>query len=344
MPTFRELRRATADKVAPYELAVCGVEDDAGVYAGVVRDANRRRICSTDLVSIDALGSSPENPTDYLKNEWLYLLTDPPQQRRVPEGGFVGYARADEVATGHAAPPDTAVAYVDVERPFGAVVLAGTVVEIHAIPPLRGGKSAGLHGHINKALDVMLREDTVEVPGQSGRMTLDVTATFPWLTMPTLFVSAQYVQSQAGVESWAIPGASLRFDADRALLTMSTTIATGRTFPVRVMRPLRTWIKPAGAEWGESTVGLVDEQDACLGNVDSIALVAAFHVAEAEAQGCIVGSPEQLFWTAKAAAFASRSAFLRDQGTRPPASAGYPWPDFVSVDGPYRGRWGPGWR
>lgn len=345
MPTLQQLRRATADKVAPYELAVCGVENDAGVYAGVVLDANRRRICSTDLVSVDALGSTSENPTDYLKNEWLYLLSDPPQQRRVPEGGFVGYARVDEVATGYSVPPDTAVAYVDAERPFGAVVPAGTVVEIHAIPPLRGGKSPGLHSHINHALRVMLREDTVQVPGLPGQTRVDVTLLLPWLTTVGQFVGATYAETTAGVDTYAIPGARLRFDADRVIMAPNTTTAIEQTTPVRVLRPLSSWIKPAGsADWGESTVGLVDEGDQCLGDTDAIALVAAFHVAEAEAQACVVGSAEQTFWMNKAQAFAARSGFLRDQRSRRPHMDGVPFPDFVSVDGPYRGRWGPGFQ
>ena len=345
MPSLRELRRATADKVAPCEIAVSGVENDAGVYAGTVIDANRRRICTTDLVSVDALGSVPENPTDYLKNEWAYLLSDPPQQRRVPEGGFVGYARVDEVAVGYAVPPDTPVAYIDVERPFGAVVPAGTAFEIHAIPPLRGGKSSGLHTHINHALRVMLREDTVTVQGTPGQTRVDVTLALPWLTNVGQFVGATYAETTAGVDTYAIPGARLRFDADHALVSPVTVSGGSQDIPLRVLRPLSTWIRPSGsADWGESTVGLVDDEDECLGDADAIALVAAFHAAEAEAHACVVGSPEGQYWLARARAFAQRSVFLRDQRTRRPLSAAQPWPDLISVDGPVRGRWGPGFR
>jgi hypothetical protein len=325
-----------------------GVEQSNGVYVGTDLSNSRRRVVSTDLASLTADGQSAETPPDYLKNEWALVCTVPVQQRRVPEQGYAGAGTVETVAQGW--DPALAVGsdpcgYIDVERPFSAVVPGNTEVEIHAIPALRGGHSAGLHVAINHALNVILREDTVAVPGESGRTTLDVTASFPWLTKPDQFIAAQYVQSQVGVESWAIPGATLRFDADRVLLTTTASVATGQTFPVRVLRPLSTWIKPAATGvWGESVVGLVDDLDQCLGDADAITLVAAFHVADGEVRNCVVGSAEAAAWAAQAQAFAQRSAFLRDQRVRAPRGQGAPWPDFVSVAGPYRGRFGPGWR
>lgn len=348
-PTLRELRRGTADRVAPFTLVRSGVEQSNGVYAGTDLSNSRRRIVSTDLASLTADGQSAETPPDYLKNEWALVCSTPVQQRRIPEGGYMGAGTVETVAQGY----DPALAVggdpcgaLTVDRPFTTIVEPNLDVEIHAIPALRAGRSAGLHVAINHALHVILREDTVAVPGESGRTTLDVTASFPWLTRPDLFISAQYVQSQAGVESWTIPGASLRFDADRVLLTTTAAVATGQTFPVRVLRPLSTWIMPAATGiWGESVVGLVDDLDQCLGDTDAITLVAAFHVADGEARNGVVGSAEAAFWAAQAQAFAQRSAFLRDQRVRGPrGSYGPMFPDFVSVDGPYRGRWGPGWR
>lgn len=355
MPTLKELRRAVADRVAPFELATTGVEGPSGGYVGRALGGSRRRLVSTDLVSVDALGSGPENPGDYLKNEWVYLLTSPPQQRRVPEGGFVGYARADEVADHYPGDPAQEVAYLDVERPFLTVVDASTELEIHAIPPQRGGKSAGLHRHIQHALRVILREDTVTVEAVSGQSRIDVTAALPWLTAVGQFVGATYAETVAGVDTYAIPGARLRFDADRALVspiaaassaggTGTASGGTGQEIPLRVLRPLSTWIKPYGGDWGESTAGLVDEDDECVGDADAISLVAAFHVAEEQAHACVVGSREQLWWQAKAAAFASRSVFLRDQRTLKPRYAGSEWPDFIAIEGRYSGRWGPGFR
>lgn len=347
MPTLRDLRRATADRVAPFEVATTGVSEGSA-YVGTSLDGSRRRIVTSDLVSMDVLGVGPENPGDYLKNEWLYLLSDPPQQRRIPEGGFVGYARADETVSGYTpglVEASEPVAYLDVERPFTELVPAGLAFEVHAIPPLRGGRSAGLHTAINKALRVCLREDSVLVPGLTGASTLDVTASFPWLASPACFIAAQYEQTTAGVESWAIPGARLRFDGERVLLGPTVTVPTGSSFPVRVLRPLSTWIKPVlSSVWLESAVGLVDEDDLCLGDPDAISLVAAFYVAEEQAHACVTASPEALWWQQKASAFAQRSVFLRDQRSRQPAAGPRPFPDFVSVDGPYGGRWGPGFR
>jgi len=346
VPTLRDLRRATADRVAPFELATAGAQE-AGGYVGTEISGSRRRIVTTDLVSLDIHGSGPENPGDYLKNDWVYLLTDPPQQRRVPEGGFVGYARADEVITGSFATtgPDAPVAYIDVERPLLAVVPAGTAFEIHGIPPERGGRSAGLHAHLNHALRVMLREDSVLVPGTTGQSTLDVTRSFPWMTHVGCFVGAQYVETVSGVETYAIPGARLRFDGEKVLLTPNTAVATGQSLPVRVLRPLATWIKPVlSSVWVESSVGLVDDADQCLGDADAISLVAAYHAATEQAHLCVVRSAEQLYWLDRAGAFAQRSVFLRDQRVQRPSSARSPWPDNVSVDGPYQGRWGAGFR
>lgn len=345
MPTLRALRRATADRVAPYELVTAGVEDPAtpGAYAGTALGANRRRIVTTDLVSISAAGIAPEAPEDYLKGEWCYLLTTPPQQRRVPEGGFNGYDRADILAVGYGpAAVDTPVAAIDLDRPLAAVVAAGTAVEIHAIPPLRAGRSSGIHAHINKALRVMLREDTLAIPGATGQYRIDVTASFPWLTRPEQMISAHEVETVAGVDTYAIPGAYLRFDANTVYLLPNATFTTGQTIPVRVLRPLSSWIKVEGV-WGESAVGLISEDDECLGDLDAISLVAAFHVAEEQARQCIVGSPEQVFWLAQAGTIAARSPFLRDQVARRPAS-GASMPDNISPLGPYGGRWGPGWR
>lgn len=344
MPTLRDLRRATADRVAPCELGTSGVLEGSR-YVGTAFDGSRRRIVSSELVSIDALGTGPEAPTDALKNDWLYLLTDPPEQRRIPEGAFVGYARADETVTGTTAltAPDAPVAYLDVERPFSSLVAPGTPFEIHAIPPERGGRSAGLHAHVRHATRVILREDTVLVPGASGRTTLDVTASFPWMQTVACFVGATYVETVQGVESWAIPGARLRLDGDRVLLTPNTT-ATGQSLPVRVLRPLSSWIKPAlSSVWAESSAGLVDEDDQCLGDADAISLVAAFHAAEEQAHASIVGSGAQTYWLSRAAQFAARSVFLRDQRVRRP-STGAVWPDLVSVDGPLGGKFGAGWR
>jgi hypothetical protein len=138
----------------------------------------------------------------------------------------------------------------------------------------------------------------------------------------------------------------MRFDGDRAILTGTAGgYGTAAGIPVRVMRPASSWIKPAGTGvWGESAVGLIDDLDQCLGDVDELSLIAAFHVADAEARNCIVGSPEQMLWAASAASFAARLPSLRDQRSQFARRAAAPWPDFVSVDGPFRGRWGPGFR
>ena len=346
MPSLRDLRRATADRVAPFELFTTGMLEGQS-YVGTALDQNRRRIISSDLVSLDTLGMGPENPPDAFKNDWIYLLTDPPQQRRIPEAGFVGYARADESVTGTTAatPPDAPVAYLDVERPFAALVVAGLEVELHSIPPERGGRSAGLRTHINHALRVMTRRDTVLVPGVTGQTTLDVTSAFPWMTNPHCFIDAHYVQTTAGVDTYAIPGARLRFDGEKVLLVPNTHVATGQSLPVQVDRPLATWIKPAlSSVWVESAVGLVDEDDQVLGDPDSISLVAAFHVAEEQAHASVVGSAESVWWGMKADTFAARTPFLRDQRTQRGRSARSMWPDLVSVDGPLGGKYGPGWR
>ncbi len=46
-----------------------------------------------------------------------------------------------------------------------------------------------------------------------------------------------------------------------------------------------------------------------------------YAAAEAQADNCVVGSPEQAYWLSKASAFANRSPFLKDQSIRKPASA-----------------------
>ena len=347
MPTLRELRLAVADRLAPAILGTTGLEVGPGVYTGaaIVNGAvSRRRIVSSDLVAMNVAGTDAENPADYVKDEWVYLRLNPPELRRIPEGGFGGYAPASEVATGYGGPEHDAdeIAYIDVERSFSLLVPSGTAFEIHAIPPLRAGRQAGTHHAINRALRVILREDSVAVPGVTGQYRYDVTATFPWLTNPNLFLSAHYTETIGSVDTYAIPGARLRFDANVVYLLPNTSITTGQTFPVRVLRPLATWIKVGGV-WGESTVGLVDDADECLGDLDAISLVAAFHVAEAQAGQCVVGSAEQQWWLAHARAFASRSPFLRDQRKRTPVT-GAAWPDNIAVSGPFSGRWGPQFR
>jgi len=114
---------------------------------------------------------------------------------------------------------------------------------------------------------------------------------------------------------------------------------------VRVLRPLSSWIKPAATGvWAESTVGLVADGDACLGDMDAIALVAAVYLAEERAGQCRAASPEAQYWLGKAGTLAARSAFLRDQRARMPPTPRQPWPDLISVDGPLGGRYGSGFR
>lgn len=344
MPTLAALRAATTDRLAPHIPGTTGVANAAGTsYTGRAADGNTRRIISSDLLSIDAGETGAEDPPDALKNEWLYLLTSPPQQRRIPEGALGAYATASEVATGYSGSGDQPVAYVDLERPLMAVAAPGTPFEIHAIPPLRAGRSMGVHAAINRALRVMLREDTVTVTGDTGTYRYDVTATFPWITRPDQFVSAHYVETVSGLDTWAIPGATLRFDANTVLLVPNSTFTDGQSIPVRVLRPLSSWIK-AGGSWGESSVGLVDEDDECLGDLDAIALVAACHLAEEQAQLALVGSSEQKYWLARAKDLIARTPFLRDQQTRKPADTSRMFPDYISPYGPFGGRWGPGFR
>lgn len=342
MPNLAELRAATTDRLAPHIPGVCGIANAAGTaWTGRALDNDKRRIISTDLLSMDASGSGPEDPPDFLKNEWLYLLTDPPQQRHLPEGGYGGYATAAEVATGFTVSGDTPVGYLDLEQPLSSVALAGTRFEIHAIPPMRGGRHAGIHVALNRALAVMLREDTIAIPATSGTSRYDVTALIPWAT-PEHFVSAHFVENTAGLDTWAIPGARLRYDGSTILLIPNVTASTGQSIPVRLLRPLSTLIKTGGS-WQESTVGLVDEDDECLGDLGAISLVAAVYLAEQQADGSRVGMPEQLYWMTKAQRLAARTPFLRDQRTRQPESQ-YTWPDNIAPSGPARGRFGPGFR
>lgn len=351
-PTLRELRRATADRVAPFELVHSGVEqsDGAGgtVYAGTDRSNSRRRVISTDLASLDASGQAGEQPGDSLRNEWLLVCSDPVQQRRIPSFGYSGAGTIETVAQGFdpllvLGSPTDPCGYVDVERPFQTLVPAGLECEIHSIPPLRGGRSPGLHTHINHACRVKLREDTLTVQGVVGSTTIDATSTFPWLTSVGQFRDAMYPDTMAGEVSWPIPGARLRFDGDRAIL--SPVVTTGSPLPVRVLRPVGTWIAPAGTGvWAESAVGLVDDGDQVLGDLDELSLLAAYYVADGEARNAIVGSPDMQFWTAQARAFAARLPGLKDQRSQRAVRQGAPWPDLTSVDGPLHGRWGPGFR
>lgn len=349
-PTLAEMRRATADRIAPFEAGRSGVAPLGApdTRVGTARGANRRRVVSADLAGLDAIGSAPEIPGDAYKSEWLYVLTDPPEQRRIPEGGFLGAAAPAELLEGYdlaTVPSDEVVAGVDLERPLSGVVPAGTAFEIHAVPPLRAGRSLGYHEAIRRACRVILREDTLSVPGVAGKTTLDVTAIFPWLSNIGLFLSAHQTQATDGVETWAIPGATLRFDGEKVLLTASWGGGSGTTFPVRVLRPIGTWVKPAGsAAWGESLTGPLAEGDQVLGDAEAVGVVAAFHVAEAEALASVAGSAAAAYWQQRAAQLSLRSPFLRDQRQRRAEGAARTFPDNVSVDGPYRGRWGAGWR
>jgi len=351
MPTLRELRRLTADKVAPYELVIAGVRQGAG-YAGTSSNGSKRRVASSDLVSLDQPGLNYEAPPDAHKGDWVVVCSDPIEQGRVPENGYGGYGRVDELLTGYnpslvsGADP---CGYIDVERPYSAFVPAGTEVEIHALPALRGGRAAGYHAAINHALRVILRQDAVLVPGVTGQTILDVTASFPWLNTPQLFIGAQYVQTQAGVDTYLIEGARLRFDGEKVLVSPNTQVSSGQQLPIQVMRPLFTWIAPqpvapAVPVYAESSVGLVKDGDRCLGDGDAIALVAAFHVADGEARLCTVGSAEQKYWLAQAHEYATRSPFLKDQRVRQIPTQPAVWPDNISPWGPYGGRWGPGFR
>ena len=90
----------------------------------------------------------------------------------------------------------------------------------------------------------------------------------------------------------------------------------------------------------------MDEGDQVLGDAEAVGVVAAFHVAEAEALASVAGSAAQTYWQQRAAALSLRSPFLRDQRSRRAPTGAVPFPDNTSVDGPYGGRWPSGgyWR
>lgn len=345
MPTLTSLRRSfSRDRLYKYRQATAGVQASppSGSYAGVADTADAQRMfVSTDLGST-SITDGEDLRTDFYDNWFGWLLSATPEQRRVSMGGYT----ANNVATDVTDQVSTAIAGVLLmDRGWGAVVPATTVLELHPHPIL-DYDMPGIHSLLNRALGTMRFTRTLEI-AVTGASRLLSLAAYPVTKQSQL----GQVRGPAATDEDAllsiIDGCRIVFRSEVPYLLLPWAVSGGNLY-VDMYFPRSTWIKVSGT-WAASTVGLVSETDECTGKLEEITLVAYYHYCRMMAFADPRGPSSS--WLAKAQAAASEAApFLvwdQDQIVDPREQMGYGWPDSQSfVDGRgygFGGGFGGGW-
>lgn len=243
MPSWTTLRRAfSRDRIRRFKQMTSGVQSapPAGTYTGVADTSDAQRIfVSSDLGSSSVTDGEEIRP-DYYDNWYLYLLTAGPEQRRVALGGYAPNNTAASV-TDHAS-TSIVVGYVTLERALGAVVPAGTVGELHAVPVLDDG-APGVLSFVNQALGSMRLTRTITLT-PDGTRRIEVTG-HPWLTKQSMLgrvlgPSASYANA---MDASAIGACKLQFDAEKTYLILpyAPGASDGSLF-VECFMPRKNWI------------------------------------------------------------------------------------------------------
>lgn len=274
MPSWTSYRRDLALKASSFKLLTTGVLY-SGTYQGTASGSDAaRRIVSSGLASANLSGTSTEIPATAKDFQWTYIPSTG-EQRRIVKNGYSGYNAASDVLTGHNALADAyIVGYAVVDRAHATTLSANIEAEILGRFPALGYEDMpGLLWAVNEALAVLHSPRQESVTGNSTNR-IDVSTSFPWLKRPEQLVRVfgvdpanGYGPSQMAGKAWLEP------DGERMWLHIPERVATGRVFTIQVRRPCNTWIR-VGGTWATSAVGLVNETDEALPEVDRVTAVA----------------------------------------------------------------------
>lgn len=247
------------------------VEDSSSVASGTSLTTLRNRLAETlghhgvgtittaaasleaDKYLISTAYQSDQLPPDHLDGLFAYIRdgAEAGESRRLVSGAF-----------------DGPIGAVVADQPFGSGALpGGTVFEISVLPGNKYQGAEGLNHIIFLALEQLPVIDYVPITVTSeagGIVTNYSLGDYPW---PIKRVEAViYPRTSTTLEPRREMPRCWDFDQDGELPVLSFTSLpanTGDVIEVKLLRPAHTWIQ-SGGSWGDSTVGLVEENDECL--------------------------------------------------------------------------------
>lgn len=279
MPSLREIRRDLAERHFGYKPIRTGVRLN-GAYSGTASGTHaRRRIVSSDLAKTRLDGAAAEADSTEKNFTWIFA-PDSWEQRRIVTDGYASSVAASTVLTGYATGAGSEyVGYLTVDAALDAALGADTEVEEHGrFPVLQGENLPSLHWGINEALQLMHWPFKISISGTTGTQRVDLkdsTNDLWWLTRPDQLVRVFSPQTDDTIGPDPQEGpAWIEPDGQHMWLYYPERIATGQTFTAQLRRSLHSWIKDQGVTWRDSTSGLVNDTDECLGAVDRISAVA----------------------------------------------------------------------
>lgn len=279
MGSLRDQRRDFAERYTGLRRVRTGVLY-GDVYSGTASGTHaRRRVVSSDLAAVRKDGANAELDTSTQNYRWIWSPTTN-EQRRIVHEGYNGYATAVSTLTGHDSSADSEiVGYVTFDRAVLTAFPPDTELEFHGrFPVLAGQELPSLHWAINEALQLMHWPHRLSISGVSGTQRYDLHSTAInawWVTRPDQLLRVFRPESSAAVGGDPMQGrAWLEPDGQQMWLYIPEDVGSDQTFEVQLRRPCHTWIKLGGAEWRDSTVGLVNEADECLPALDRVSAVA----------------------------------------------------------------------
>ncbi len=316
MPSLPSYRRDLALKASSLKLVTAGVLF-SGTYQGTASGSEAaRRVVSSDLATVKLSGSAPELPATANDFQWTWRPSTS-EQRRIVKNGYSGYNEAADVLTGQAGgADDDIVGYVTLDRALATTVAAAETIEILGRFPALGYEEApGLHWAINEALAVMHGPRKESIVGD-GTHRIDVSSSLPWAKRPEQLIRVFSPDANNGYGPQPMIGkAWLEPDGEKMWLHIPERVASGATFSAQFRRPYSTWIRTGGT-WGASTVGLVNETDEALPEVDRVTAVAYWMLARRMARRG--PKPQQDAWTKEAQEAAEEAAPFVEYPVEPP--------------------------
>lgn len=156
---------------------------------------------------------------------------------------------------------------------FSAAPQVGQEIEYHArLPRKRHFGEPGLREILNQALDRLWFTDELVYSATA----LTTYAPPSWLLSDRQIVMVKDADVMAGVNPVrSARTATLVHDTAGTLVQLSATYASGTPFRLVTRRPHRSWIRVGGV-WGDSTAGLVDDDDETMCDEQALLIVATW--------------------------------------------------------------------
>lgn len=255
--TLRQARRLLSQALGRYQLITTGVQTvPGGVYVGTPTGVDAtRRVVSSDLADANKGGFASDTGNTWWEGAFIF---DPTTAlvRRVTDGGYTGEAAASTVLD---AGGTVRVGHLTLSREVGTTALApGRAIELHdTLPPVDGDGVAGLHTHLNRALEAIRTVKRIPIVAVAGQTRYDLSA-YSWLEYEEQVALALEPEVSVGARPSVLGPVEIRRDGH--IVYAELPEAQSGTFYLEVYRPAKTWIR-SGGTWGDSTVGLVNESD-----------------------------------------------------------------------------------